>query len=78
VNITIKPWSRRNVILTVRILTGSPEAWQEVEASDLVVKKRCLQCEERFDTRNLDQKYCSTRCKWDAQNDRRSSSTTPP
>lgn len=61
------------MILTVKILTGSPEQWQELECSAVKVLPRCEQCGNQFETVRTDAKYCSDRCRWNAQNDQRAS-----
>lgn len=58
------------MILTVKILTGSPETWQEIEASAVEVFKQCAQCTTTFKTSNLDKKYCSEECSKSAANQR--------
>lgn len=62
--------------LVVKILTGSPEQWVEIHGSAVVVNKACEQCGRLVPIQNLNWKYCSDRCAWDAQNDRRARSTT--
>lgn len=66
------------MILTVKILTGSPETWVEVQASDVVLVKQCRRCDRTFDTDIKAKAYCSDECKWNAQHDRRAISATRP
>lgn len=59
------------MILTVKILTGSPEAWVEHQVSAIEIWKPCEQCGEKFETSNLEKKFCSPRCRWNAANGQR-------